>query len=322
MTGINVVFGTATYNEPKMGFATKEDMAKPFDILEKYGIHHLDTAQAYGNFKTETMLGEVTPAGKGFYFDTKWPGGMTGQPMASSKEAIISSAKRSLENLHVSWVDVFYMHCPDKQTPIEDTLEGINEVYDSGAFKRFGLSNYSVSDVEAIHKICKDKGYVLPSVYQGNYSPIARLPETKLFPTLRRLNISFYAYSPLAGGFLTKTKAQIAAGAGRFNKEAIRGAYHAMFVKPAYVEALAEWEAAALQADCSKAELAYRWVAFHSPLAREHGDAILVGANGPEQLEQTLEGLTRGPLAGETVGRIEAIWESVKHEAIMDYFGN
>jgi aflatoxin B1 aldehyde reductase len=108
------------------------------------------------------------------------------------------------------------MHAPDDCTPLSSTLAGVNEAYKKGYFSRFGLSNYRVEDVEAVYNHCNENGYVLPTVYQGNYSPVARKQDTLLFPTLRRLKIAFYAYSPLAGGFLTKTKEQVKQGAGRF----------------------------------------------------------------------------------------------------------
>ena len=79
------------------------------------------------------------------------------------------------------------------------------------------MSNYKVEDVQKVYDICKEKGYPLPEVYQGNYSAVARKQEEVLFPTLRKLGISFYAYSPIAGGFLVKTKQQVLDGAGRFD---------------------------------------------------------------------------------------------------------
>lgn len=72
-------------------------------------------------------------------------------------------------------------------------------------------------DVQKVFDHCKEQGYPLPTVYQGNFSAVARKQESLLFPTLRKLGISFYAYSPLAGGFLSKSKAQIEEGSGRFN---------------------------------------------------------------------------------------------------------
>ncbi len=85
---------------------------------------------------------------------------------------------------------------PDSLTPIAETLAGVDEVYKLGLFRRFGLSNYQAADVQAVYDHCVEKGYVLPTVYQGTYSPVTRYQETILFPTLRKLGIAFYAYSP------------------------------------------------------------------------------------------------------------------------------
>lgn len=76
--------------------------------------------------------------------------------------------------------------------------------------------------------------------------------ETILFPTLRWLGISFYEYTVLAGGFLTKTKEQIIGGEGRFNKEAIGGFYSRMYAKRSYFEVLEEWKGVAKDEGCSK----------------------------------------------------------------------
>ena len=157
-------------------------------------------------------------------------------------------------------------------------LKGINDAYKAGYFKRFGLSNYKADDVERVHKICKEKGYPLPSVYQGNYNAIARRQETELFPVLRKYGISFYAYSPIAGGFLAKNKETITGGgddAGRFaQSHMMSNLYNGLYNKPSYLKALDLWQEAAEAASVSKAELAYRWVAFDSPLDAKYGDAI------------------------------------------------
>ena len=182
------------------------------------------------------------------------------------------------------------------------------------------MSNFAAADVEKIVKICKAEGYVVPTVYQGNYSPVARLQEAKLFPTLREHGMAFYAYSPLAGGFLTKTAQQIKDGAGRFGEQALGGMYRNMYMKPAFLEALAKWEAAAKEEGCSRAEMAYRWVAYNSPLKSSNGDAIILGASSVEQLEQTLAGLDKGPLSQKAVDAIDEIWKGIEHEAPLDNF--
>lgn len=74
----------------------------------------------------------------------------------------------------------------------------MNQAYQAGRFKRFGLSNYTAQEVEEIVSICEKKGWVKPSVYQGQYNLIARVAEHELFPVLRKHNISFYAYRLVA----------------------------------------------------------------------------------------------------------------------------
>ena len=204
-------------------------------------------------------------------------------------------------------VDVYYIHAPDPTLDLGDMLSGIHEAHKAGLFKRFGLSNFLAEDVERVHAHCKKHGYVLPTVYEGNYSPVARRPETELLPTLRRLGICFYVYSPLSGGFLTKTKQQVLEGAdaGRFSHDNMMAPmYRPLYCKPAMLEALTLWGQVAAEAGCSCAELAYRWVAYNSPLDAELGDAV--------------EGLAKGPLDAKASQKIDEIWKTIEHEAPVD----
>ena len=129
---------------------------------------------------------------------------------------------------------------------------------------------------------------------------------------------SFYAYSPLAGGFLVKSKEDIIARKGRLDPSTPYGdLYNKRLNKPSYLEALEKWAAAAEQEGTSKAELAYRWVRYNSDLKPEYGDAIIIGASSLEQLEKTLAIIDKGPLSETAVRAIDQIWESVKEEATL-----
>jgi aflatoxin B1 aldehyde reductase len=130
---------------------------------------------------------------------------------------------------------------------------------------------------------------------------------------------SFYAYSPLAGGFLVKTKDDILARKGRFDPSRKYGdAYNKRFGKPCFLNALEQWAAVAEQEGTTKADLAYRWVRYNSALKPEYGDAIIIGATSLGQLEQTLKGIDSGPVSGEAARAIDGIWEGVKGEAVLD----
>lgn len=95
-----------------------------------------------------------------------------------------------------------------------------------------------------------------------------------------------------------------------------------MYGKPALIEALKDWEAIAHDAGVSKAALAYRWVLYHSALKGEFGDGCIIGATQTEQLEETMRDVREGPLAKETIERIEGIWKGVEHEAPLDNYNS
>ncbi len=310
-----VIYGAAPIGNVEQ-WKQPADLEALFQVLDKHNSRNLDTAQLYR--ASEATLGPVLSSSNiTFTVDTKWLGGWV--PGSATKQNIIDSAKDSLSKLHLKNVDVFYIHAHDSQTPLADTLAGVNEAYKLGLFSRFGLSNYLAAIVQEVYDICESNNYVLPSVYQVNYSAVTRLPEDELFPLLRKLNIAIYAYSPIAGGFLARTRAQIEAGESRFG-DANFTMYAEMYKKPAYLDLLDKWEKIAEEVGCTKAELAYRWVAYHSALEADKGDGVIVGASSLKQLEATFEGLEKGPLPGDAAKKIEGLWEGVRHEAPVDNF--
>ena len=187
-------------------------------------------------------------------------------------------------------------------------------------FKRFGLSNFTAEEVDEVIRVAKEKNYVLPSVYQGLYSPIARRAETELFPTLRKHGIAFYAYSPSSGGFLNKTRADFETeGKGRWDPSTFLGQLHnALYKKDAMLDALDQWVKIAEEAGVSKVELAYRWVTYNSSMKRELGDAIIFGARTIEQLKETLAGLKKGPLSKEVQAKIDNIWKVAEKDSPLN----
>ncbi|KAF7366387.1 Aldehyde reductase like protein [Mycena sanguinolenta] len=317
MAHVKTVFGGYPIGPGKY-FPDEETIETVYQLLEEGGCNTIDTARLYGD--SEEWLGN-TGAGKRFTIDSKAPGG--GIPGSSTSATIPQFAKESVDRLGTS-MDVYYLHAPDSSVEIEDQLRGIDEAYKAGYFKRFGLSNYKAADVQRIYDICAEKGYPLPTVYQANYNAVARRQETELVPTLRKLGIAFYVYSPIAGGLLTKTSQQIRAAnadAGRFAKgDVLEGFYGTMYSKPSYYKALDLWAEAAEAAGCTKAELAYRWVAFDSAVDAKYGDAIIFGASKLSQISETLAWMKRGSVGEAAKAKIEEIWKVVEHEAPLDNF--
>ncbi|KAL3477173.1 NADP-dependent oxidoreductase domain-containing protein [Aspergillus californicus] len=316
---VKIIFGGASFG-PSMEseFTSLEATEHALALLEAGGVRTIDTAKIYPD--SEQYLGQARAAAGFFSVDTKYPGGFAAT--ASSREDVITSADESLEALHTGQVDVYYIHAPDRRVALADLLSGVNTVYNAGKFKRLGLSNFLADEVAEVIRICKENNYVAPSVYQGNYNAVAREAESSLLPLLRAHGIAFYAYSPIAGGFLTKDVGALGAGGqGRWDSTTPTGGiYNALYSKPAMLEGLKLWGEIAAEAGIPKAELAYRWVASHSVLDGGLGDGLIFGSRNSKQLQSTLEGLKKGPLPGDVVERIERVWEIVKDEAPVDNF--
>lgn len=310
---VKSIFGGAPISD-YVTFNTPEIRAQVVDVLLANDVKNIDTARLYTG--SEVAIGQLEKR-KLFTIDTKLVGGLG--PGAVTKEGVIKDSQDSLERVKIDQFDILYLHAPDPTIPFEETLNGINEVYKKGIFRRFGLSNFTAEQVQQVYDICKNKGYPLPKVYQGNYNPVARHSETQLFPTLRKLGMHFYAYSPLAGGFLTKTAADLDAGAGRFNDQAMGGLYSKLYDNEGMRKVLAKWNEIADKEGVSKAELAYRWVAYHGALEGDE-DGVIFGASKLTQIEQTAQALKKGKLSDETAKGIDEIWESVKSVAPIDNY--
>lgn len=172
-----------------------------------------------------------------------------------------------------------------------------------------------------IYIYAKSKGYILPTVYQSNYNLVARKNEALLFPTLRDLNISIHAYSPIAGGFLVKTPSQIENGTGRWDPASFAGKlYQKLYNKPSYLKYLEDYDKLAVESGAGRVGMAYRWVRYHSTLDGSLGDTIVIGASTPAQLNETLIQLDKGPLDNWVADKLNELWLMVEPDAPVDNF--
>eukprot|EP01114_Cavostelium_apophysatum_P015019 TRINITY_DN4012_c0_g1_i5.p2 TRINITY_DN4012_c0_g1~~TRINITY_DN4012_c0_g1_i5.p2 ORF type:complete len:331 (+),score=73.47 TRINITY_DN4012_c0_g1_i5:62-1054(+) len=313
-----LVFGVANFGYTNYGgghsIGDLSVLQQFLDFLKKNEINQIDTSRRYGNGSSEEMLGAVHTAERGFILDTKVT---STTPGSHTREKLRESVMKSLEALKVTKVHTMYLHAPDRSVPIEEVLHSVDELHREGAFEQFGVSNYSVEEVAQIVKISKEKNYVRPSVYQGMYNIFSRKAEDKLFPLLKKEKISFYAYSPLAGGlFNYSTKEEATSADSRYAPGSlVSQLYGNKFFKESYTNSLKRFDEVAQKAGLSKNEIALRWLYYHSQLKREDGDAILLGASKISQLEANIGDFKKGPLPDEIVQFLEEIWGEVKVDA-------
>lgn len=171
----------------------------------------LDSAYYYGNTETEKILGNIltdlpsnlklpkltTKANP--WFENDFTTGKLGQ---LNKENLLRQLNTSLENLKMDSVYRFFLHCPDYETPIHETLETCDELWRQEKYQEYGLSNFSLTQTQEVLQICEKNDYRKPKVYQGMYNIVCRKVE-EMFPLLNEYNIDFWGYNPLAGGLLT-----------------------------------------------------------------------------------------------------------------------
>jgi len=277
-------------------------------VVKSHKVKELDTARVYAGGKSEELLGSVD-ASKDFAVSTKAPAFMPGSLTA---DKIITNCNKSLEALKQDKVDIYYLHGPDRQTPLEEQCRAIGRLYKEGKFERFGISNLSPMEVQTIHDICEREGYVLPSVYQGAFNPIHRAAEFHLFPLLRKLSMNFYVFSPLAGGFFAKKLEDIKnpTKGSRFDAMKVFGD---IYLNDSSVKALSRLTESCQRHDISVMEATMRWFMHHTALNEE--DAVILGASTSNQIDASLDACGKGPLPRDVLDEFHDMWESTKAQA-------
>jgi aryl-alcohol dehydrogenase-like predicted oxidoreductase len=193
-----------SYGPPK----DKKEMTSLLRAAVERGVTFFDTAEVYGPFTNEELVGEALAPFRGqviiatkFGFDLNPkfdPRGMQGSPALNSRpEHIKQAVEGSLTRLKVETIDLLYQHRVDPNVPIEDVAGAVKDLIREGKVKHFGLSEAGVQTIRCAHA-------VQPlTALQSEYSLWTRGPEKEVLPTLEELGIGFVPYSPLGKGFLT-----------------------------------------------------------------------------------------------------------------------
>ena len=202
--GLGCMGMSFSYGPPK----DKQEMTSLLGAAVDRGITFFDTAEVYGPFLNEELVGEALAPFRGqvviatkFGFDVSPnfdPRGMKGAPGLNSRpEHIKEAVEGSLKRLKVQTIDLLYQHRVDPNVPIEDVAGAVKELMQAGKVKHFGLSEAGAKTIRRAHA-------VQPlTALQSEYSLWTRTPEKEVIPTLEDLGIGLVPYSPLGKGFLT-----------------------------------------------------------------------------------------------------------------------
>jgi aryl-alcohol dehydrogenase-like predicted oxidoreductase len=287
-------------------FGGRLDLAGTRAVLHKaldLGVTLFDTADTYGNKgKSEEFLGEILGARrKDVVLATKFgmPMSDTAPQRNASRAYIMQAVEASLKRLHTDWIDLYQVHRPDPDTPIEETLRALDDLVKQGKVRAIGCSNFSAAEIEAAQDTAARARLTAFAACQDRYSLLERGIERAVIPTAQARGMSLLPYFPLANGFLTgkyRRNAEPPQGA-RLNTSA-RRAETMNDRNWALVEAL---DAVAARTGHSMLELAFGWL-----LAKPVIASVIAGASTAEQIEQNVAASSRLPTAA-TIAEIDAI---------------
>jgi aryl-alcohol dehydrogenase-like predicted oxidoreductase len=246
------------------------------------GVNFIDTADTYAGTVSEQHIGKaiadrrdqvVLATKTGFPLHS----GVDGQGL--SRRRILANVDASLRRLQTDYIDLFYLHRPDPNTPIDESLRALDDLVTSGKIRYGACSNYSGWQVAEMAGICEQRGYAMPVVSQSLYNLLEREIEAELIPACQHFGLSIVPYAPLASGFLT----------GKYRRdqevpEGVRGANNPAWQERRLNErnfrALEVIEPFAQQHGQSVSDLSIAWL-----LSKPVVCSVIAGVTRPDQVD-------------------------------------
>jgi aryl-alcohol dehydrogenase-like predicted oxidoreductase len=291
-----------------MGYGDAIDRNEMISFLRgavERGVTFFDTAEVYGPWKNEDVVGEALEPFKGkiviatkFGWDIDQTTGVSSGGLNSKPAQIRKAVEGSLRRLRVDCIDLLYQHRVDPDVPMEEVAGTVKELIAEGKAKHFGMSEAGAESIRRAHA-------VLPvTALQSEYSLWTRDPETEILPLLEELGIGFVPFSPLGRGFLTgKISPDTKFDASDFRNKIPRFEAEAREANQALVDLLTK---IAAEKNATPAQLALAWI-----LAQKPWIVPIPGTRSLTRLEENLGGAVL-ELSAEDLARIEAASKAVK----------
>jgi L-glyceraldehyde 3-phosphate reductase len=285
-------------------------LRRAFDL----GITHFDLANNYGPppGSAEETFGRALKLDLAAYRDelivsTKAGYGMWPGPYGDwgSRKYLLASLDQSLKRMGLEYVDIFYSHRPDPETPLEETMGALDRAVRAGKALYAGISNYNPARTAEAAKILRELGTPC-LIHQMKYSMFERTPEEGLFETLGAEGIGGIAFCPLAQGLLTDRYLEGIPSDSRAAKP--HGFLKEKDVSAARLTQVRALGEVARERGQSLAQMALAWV-----LRDQRMTSALIGASKVEQIEQNVAALRNLHFAGEELSRIDGILERAAH---------
>ncbi|HRE81815.1 MAG TPA: L-glyceraldehyde 3-phosphate reductase [Opitutaceae bacterium] len=266
-----------------------------FDLANNYGPPPGSAEENFGRLLREdfrSLRDELILSTKAGYL--MWPGPYGDR---GSRKYLLASLDQSLKRMGVDYVDIFYSHRPDPDTPLEETMGALAHAVRSGKALYAGISNYPAERTRQAADCLADMGVPL-LIHQPSYSMLNRWVEPELLPTLLDKGVGCIPFSPLAQGLLTNRYLQGIPDDSRAGRPS--GFLKAEKITPQLLSVLHSLDTIARERGSTLAQLAVLWI-----LRRPEITTVLVGASKVSQLDDLHSALAQSPLSSSELERIE-----------------
>lgn len=278
----SVGLGCNNFGRPGTRTETLEGTREVLDAAIDAGVTFLDTADMYGAEPglSESLMGEAL-RGRRDHVTLATKFGHSGRDMGygvaaakASRTYVRRAVEASLRRLQTEWIDLYQLHTPDPQTPIEETLDVLGDLVREGKVRYIGHSNLAGWQIAEAHYVAAERAGVPFVSAQNHYSLLARAAEREVLPAVERFGLGFLPYFPLHNGLLT----------GKFTREEAPADTRIMRQRR-HVWEQAPWDALdAYRAFCDERGITMLEATFGWLLARDPLASVIAGATSPEQV--------------------------------------
>ena len=269
-----------------------------FDLANNYGPPPGSAEENFGTIIKRNFTGnlrdEMIISSKAGYTMWSGPYGDWG-----SRKYLISSLNQSLKRMQLDYVDIFYHHRPDPLTPLEETMQALHDIVNSGKALYAGISNYKAEEASKAISILKNLGTTC-LIHQPKYSMFERWVEGGLLDVLKETGVGCIPFSPLAQGLLTDKYLHGIPQDSRASKE--HGFLKTSQITPEILDKIGKLNSLAQSRNQSLAQMALAWI-----LKDERITSVLIGASKPQQLIDSVACMDNLNFSNEEVSKIESI---------------
>lgn len=291
------------------GQTEKDESVRIIDYALDNGVNFFDTADTYTGGKSEAIVGEALEKKRDLaVIATKVhnPKGPLPNQSGLGRKHIIQNVEESLTKLRTDYIDILYLHHPDSETPIEETIETMTQLVRSGKIRYYGVSNYSAWECcSFIHK-AREMNCIAPVITESVYNLITRGLEDEMLPFLRQYNMGLAVYNPIAAGLLSGKHSR--SGPAAESRLATNAGYNGRYWNEGNLDAVEQLTGIALEAGMSLLEFSLNWLAAHREV-----DSIIVGASKYAHVVQNIDIVSNaGPVPEDLMKRCDEVWNGIK----------